>query len=197
MRKIAATLALVADDPVHRLRRSVIFIPQASTMARNDWVALVTDPAAEYVARTELERFGLRPYLPQLRKRWVSPHVRAVLPRKYPLFPRYLLLPLRDADALAVRICRGVRRAKPILCNAEGRPWRAPDLVIRAVMTAEVRGDFDEFLVQGDKVVLAKGVLAGVKAVLTGLPVCNRVEVLLPLFGGARTSVPEANVARA
>jgi hypothetical protein len=27
-------------------------------MARTDWVALVTDPAAEYVARTELERFG-------------------------------------------------------------------------------------------------------------------------------------------
>ena len=28
-------------------------------MARNDWVAVVTDPGAEYVARTELERRDL------------------------------------------------------------------------------------------------------------------------------------------
>ena len=38
-------------------------------MARTDWVALLTDPAAEYSAATELERLGLNPYLPQIRKR--------------------------------------------------------------------------------------------------------------------------------
>jgi hypothetical protein len=42
---------------------------QANTMARNDWVAVVTDPNAEYVAWVELGRFGLRPYLPQGRRR--------------------------------------------------------------------------------------------------------------------------------
>jgi hypothetical protein len=34
---------------------------QASIMARNDWVALVSDPAMEYTARIELERFDHRP----------------------------------------------------------------------------------------------------------------------------------------
>ena len=42
-------------------------------MARTDWVALLTDPAAEYSAATELERLGLNPYLPQIRKRWQPP----------------------------------------------------------------------------------------------------------------------------
>jgi transcription antitermination factor NusG len=139
-------------------------------MARNDWVALVTDPAAEYVARTELERFGLRPYLPQLRKRWTTPHTNTSLMRRYPLFPRYILLPVRDSTTSAVRVCRGLRKLKPILCDAEGRPWRASDRVIAAVREAEERGEFDEVLSQGDKVQLAKGVLAGVKAVLSRPP---------------------------
>jgi hypothetical protein len=63
-------------------------------------------------------------------------------------------------------MCRGLRKLRPILCDAEGRPWRASDRVIAAVREAEERGDFDEILAQGDKVQLAKGVLAGVKAVL-------------------------------
>jgi hypothetical protein len=96
-------------------------------MARDDWVALVTDPAAEYVVRTELERFGLRPYLPQLRKRWTGSHTGIALMRRYPLFPRYILLPIRDSSGSAVRVCRGLRRIKPILSDAEGRVWRAPD----------------------------------------------------------------------
>ena len=165
-------------------------------MARNDWVALVTDPAAEYVARTELERFGLRPYLPQLRKRWVAPHGSTSLMRRYPLFPRYILLPVRDSTCSAVRMCRGLRKLKPILCDAEGRPWRASDRVIAAVREAEERGDFDEILTQGNRVQLAKGVLAGVAAVLTSTATNGRVEVLMPLFGGVRATAPQASVAQ-
>jgi hypothetical protein len=165
-------------------------------MARNDWVALVTDPAAEYVARTELERFDLHPYLPQIQKRWLPPHSNIELMRRYPLFPRYLLLPLRDSGSPPVRIGRGLHRLKPILADAEGRPWRAPDAVIAAVKEAEARGDFDEILYQGDKVQLAKGVLAGVAAVLTDTARNGR-EVLVPLFGWVRALVPQGNVARA
>jgi len=41
-----------------------VFQHRDAIMARTDRTPLVTEPAAEYVARTELERFDLRPYLP-------------------------------------------------------------------------------------------------------------------------------------
>jgi hypothetical protein len=47
-------------------------------MARNDWVAALTEPAAEYMACTELSRFGLNAYLPQLRKQFPSEHPNTV-----------------------------------------------------------------------------------------------------------------------
>ena len=52
--------------------------------------------------------------------------------RRYPLFPRYLLLPIREADVPAVRFARGLRRIKPLLAS-EGRPWRCPAAVVDAV----------------------------------------------------------------
>jgi hypothetical protein len=58
-----------------------VFQHRDAIMARTDWTALVTEPAAEYVARTELERFDLRPYLPQVRKRWLAPHGGGLLMR--------------------------------------------------------------------------------------------------------------------
>jgi hypothetical protein len=71
--------------------------------------------------------------------------------------------------------------------------------VIDAVKEAEARGDFDEILSPGDKVQLARGVLAGVKAVLTTTARHDggKVEILMPLFGGVRATVPQGNVARA
>jgi len=166
-------------------------------MARTDWVALVTEPSMEYVAWQELTRLGLRPYLPQARRRWRPTHSTAVLLRKYPLFPRYLLLPIREAKSPAVRLSRGVSRFKPILGSADGHMWRAPDAIIEAVRASEERGDFDEILAKGDKVQLTKGVLAGVQAVLNETAKKGRVEVLIALFGGVKASVPQANVARA
>ena len=56
-------------------------------MARTDWAALVTEPAAEYTASAELVRFGLQPYLPQVRRRHRAQGLALV--RLYPLFPRY------------------------------------------------------------------------------------------------------------
>jgi transcription antitermination factor NusG len=165
-------------------------------MARHDWIALVCDPAAEYTAWVDLERFGLSPYLPQLRKRWIHPHLRTPLMKRYPLFPRYLLLPIRDADQPAIRICRGLRRIRPILSNAEGRPWRAPDAVIQAVREVEARGELDEVIQAGDKIRLTSAVLEGVQGVLTKSAVSGNVQVLLALFGGVKASVPQAGIAR-
>jgi hypothetical protein len=166
-------------------------------MARNDWVAVVTDPNAEYVAWVELGRFGLRPYLPQGRRRWRTPHHKMLL-RRYPLFPRYLLLPCREARHAAIRICRGVCKFKPILGDAEGRLWRAPDAVIAAVRESEDRGDFDEILAKGDQVRFTQGVLTSITGVLvsTGRNGC-RAEVLAPLLGGSKILVPQEHVVRA
>jgi hypothetical protein len=104
------------------------------------------------------------------------------------------VLPIRASNVSAV--CRGLRKLKPILANAEGRPWRAPDAVIAAVREAEARGDFDEILTQGDTVRLAQGVLAGVKAVLTGTTAGNKIEVLMPLFGGVKATARRKRASR-
>src|SRR5262245_4944451 len=165
-------------------------------MARTDWVALVTDPAAEYTARLELERFDLHPYLPQIKKRWLPPRHQSAFLRRYPLFPRYLLLPIRESSFSGLRLCRGLCKVRPILCTDDGRLWRAPDSVIAAGRESEERGDFDEVLAQGDRVRLVKGVLAGVAATLTSTARSGRVEVLMPLFGGVRATAAAGNVAR-
>jgi hypothetical protein len=166
-------------------------------MARTDWVTLVTDPAAEYLARTELERFDLRPYLPQRRRRWRSPSSAKSLLRRYPLFPRYLLLPICAVKHDALPLCRGLRKFKPILSDNEGRLWRCPRSVIEAIRERETHGEFDEVIAVGDKVRLGKGALCGVQAVLTEIDREGRLSLLLPLFGGAKATVPQADVARA
>jgi hypothetical protein len=170
---------------------------QANTMARDDWVAVVTDPGAEYTAFTELTRFELRPYLPQRRRRWRSPSSAKSLSRRYPLFPRYLLLPIRAVKHDALPLCRGLRKFKPILSDNEGRLWRCPHSVIEAIRERETRGEFDEVVAVGDKVQVAKGALRGVEAVLTEIDDRGRLSLLLPLFGGAKATVPQTDVARA
>jgi hypothetical protein len=68
--------------------------------------------------------------------------------------------------------------------------------VIDAIREREAAGEFDEAVVVGDRVQVAKGALRGVQAVLTGNACSGRVEVLMLLFGGARASVPQMDVAR-
>src|SRR6187399_1632111 len=133
-------------------------------MARSDWAALITEPASEYVAHTELCRFGLAPYLPQIKKR---DHTRAgaYVMRNFPIFPRYLFIPITDAHHASIRLARGICRYRPLLADDEGRPWRAPEKTIDAVRLAERTGRFDEILHKGDQVTLACGVLSAIKSV--------------------------------
>ena len=164
-------------------------------MARTDFVALVTEPAAEYITATELRRFGLRPYLPELSRRWIPPHG-GVLPRRYPLFTRYVLLPIGEAEHRAVRHVRGLRKVRPVLADDLGRPWRCPVAVIDAIRFAEQQGEFDEIIASGDQLKLTSGVLASVSARMSGSPGI-RVEVLLPLFNGCRATVSASQLVRA
>ncbi len=164
-------------------------------MARDDWTALVTDPTAEYTAFTELTRFGLHPYLPQIRRRWLAPQTKKLLIRQYPLFPRYLLLPFRDIDPTAIRTARGLRRIKPVLSDTDGRPWRTPNYVINAIREAETRGSFDEILFKGDKIAFNSGILQGIQAFIEKSSE-NSVQLLAPLFGGVKLVTSPAGVSR-
>ena len=161
-------------------------------MARTDWIALTTDPAAEYLALSELCRFGLEPYLPQARRRY-QPVAGKLCIRFYPLFPRYLLLPVRQLDRSVLRMCRGVKKLMPVLCDREGNVWRAPDSAVRVIREAEVRGEFSENFQKGVKVRLNSPILQEIHAVIE-----KNDEKLLtlfsPLFGGARMKVSRQDV---
>jgi hypothetical protein len=165
-------------------------------MARSDWAALLTEPAAEYLAHSELLRFGLEPYLPQLKKRH---HTRAgkYVMRNYPLFPRYLLIPINSTTDGAIRLARGIYRTRPLLADNDGRPWRAPGKVIDAVRTAEHSGYFDEILHKGDQVTLACGVLSMVRSVMSSDTTTGMIELLMPLMGGVRATVNSTKVVHA
>ena len=165
-------------------------------MARSDWAALITEPAAEYLAHTELRRYGLDPYLPQIKKRHHARTGKYVM-RTYPIFPRYLLIRYQDAHNPAIRLARGICRYKHVLSDDDGRPWRSPSRIIEAVQEAERTGRFDELLHKGDNVTLSHGVLATIKAVLNTDAASGTVEILTPLFGGARVRIDHAKLAHA
>jgi hypothetical protein len=165
-------------------------------MARSDWAALLTEPAAEYLARTELERFGLEPYLPQLRRRLATRTGKHVM-RHYPLFARYLLIRIDHAHHPMIRLARGINRLRPGLADEDGRPHRIPQKIVSAIREAEGRGDFDEILHKGDCVTLAYGVLATIRAVLATDTATGMVELVTPLFGGARVRVDPARISHA
>jgi len=167
--------------------------PEGIIMARSDWAALITEPASEYTAHTELLRFGLAPYLPQLKKRH---HTRSgsYVMRHFPLFPRYLLIPINDAHHASIRLARGICRYRPLLADDEGRPWRAPQKTIEAVKTAEQQGLFDEILHKGDHVTLAYGVLSTVQSVMSSDTTVGMIELLMPLFNGCRATVQSSKV---
>jgi hypothetical protein len=162
-------------------------------MARNDWAALLTEPAAEYLAQTELQRFGITPYLPQQRRRFQAKTGKFMM-RQYPLFPRYLLISIGDINHNSIRLCRGINKLRPILADDDGRPWRAPERVIHAIRTAESRGDFDEILHKGDPVTLHCGVLATIRAVISTDVCTGTLELLTPLFGGSRVRVDPGRI---
>ena len=109
--------------------------------------------------------------------------------RHFPLFPRYLLIPYPDAHNPSVRLARGICRYKCVLADDDGRPWRAPGKVIDGVREAEARGLYDEILHKGDSVTLAHGVLSTVRSVMSSDTTTGMIELLMPLFGGAKATV--------
>lgn len=157
-------------------------------MARNDWAALVTQAAREYSARTELERLGLTPYLPQCRRQMrVAP--RDFVMRCYPLFPRYILIPYNQTTSPSLRLVRGLARTEAMpsgILHTDGRPWRTSAAVIHEIREAEVFGRFDETPLPGSIVQLANPSLAHLQVRLTKIISPSTCVLLTPLFGGSK-----------
>lgn len=166
-------------------------------MAKDDWIAAVTEPAAEYAAKIELERLGLSPYLAQFRKVWSPPGASKPMVRLHPLFPRYLFLPLAEARHREMHYAKGLRRPRAILADAEGKPWVATGLEISTIIQMEKQGSFDEIIAIGDRVRLKKtGVLSGIE-ILLSKSTERTAELFLPLFGGCRGTSTMENLQRA
>ena len=68
-------------------------------------------------------------------------------------------------------------KVKPILCDAEPL-WRCPVSVIEGSMKAEHEGFFDEFLMVGDQVRLADGILSACRE--NGVSNGVRAKILIP-----------------
>ncbi len=163
-------------------------------MARHDWIALVCEPMAEYKAFIDLQRYGLNPYLPQRKARCRLPDGKVGPIRSYPLFPPYLLLPFADiGDRVIVNACRGLRKGKRILADADGVLWKVPEATILQMREAEFGGLFDESLKIGDKVQINVPNLELIEAFVENSD--HRLLTLMtPLLGGARVRVDRASV---
>jgi hypothetical protein len=165
-------------------------------MARNDWAALVTEAAREYQTRTELERLGLTPYLPQCRRQIRVAHSQFVM-RYYPLFPRYILIPYGQTASPSLRLVRGIHRTETIpsgILHTDGRPWRTSAAAIQEIREAEVFGRFDDVPQPGSVVQLSNPALAHLQVRLTKIISPSTCVLLTPLFGGSRAVAKSGEV---
>lgn len=160
-------------------------------MARTDWTALVTAPSMEYPARIDLERFCLRPYLPQQCRRVLIQNTPRL--RKFPMFSGYLFLPVVDVDYHVLRIARGILKSNPTLTSPDGKLWRAPREIIEKIRVAEDSGEFDEKMQIGAKVQLRHKGFADIPAFIEASG-AGMLELFTPLLGGSRLKTKSDNV---
>ena len=145
-------------------------------MAHDGWCAAMTDGKAEYAVLIQLERLGLRAYLPQCKRHCRLPGAAVPLVRSYPLFPCRLFLPLAQARVREIHYVRGLKLPRPFLNDADGRLWIVPDDVIFELALVENQGLFDETRATDDRVKLRGMELfsASIGSVI--------VELFCPLF---------------
>src|SRR5580765_7637640 len=127
----------------------------------DDWAAAQTEPGYEYWVKQEFERLGLQPYMPQYRKNWSPRGCPRPIARSFPLFPRYVFLPILQARVREVHYVRHLKQPKPFLSDPDGKLWTARGEEIFEVARIENCGGFDQCVVLGGKIRL-KGVLENV-----------------------------------
>lgn len=148
------------------------------------WYAVMTKPAAEYIAEVDMRRVGLTVYLPQYRKEYRHHRSKAWLTKQFPLFAGYLFIVADDLDWGALSTCNGIER-DPILRDHMGKPLPIDGGVILRIHENEDCGAFDETrremhrLQPGEPVMLSDSSLQGMVS-----RVRNRrsVELLVTLF---------------
>ena len=170
-------------------------------MARDDWSVLRCSSGSEYLAESELARLDLHPYLPQYRRYWIPSGARSYVPRRWPLFSGYLFIPHTEIDRTRLRLCRGLAREDMILSDPLGRPLRVRAGVIAELRVHEQAGMFDEQPAEahrpGSIAAVRSGPCAGMEVLVAAVRSRTALQVLTPLFGGARATVAARDVAAA
>jgi hypothetical protein len=165
---------------------------------KNAWACAITQGGHEYVAETDLRRLGLHPYLPQYRASWSPPGAVKPLARKRPLFPKYIFIPIGEARSREMHFARGLAGHKYFLSSAEGVLWVAPAAAVHLIETLENEGAYDQLDVGlGDKVRLKANGPLSVMDLLVQRADAKLVEMLSPLFGGARVTARAESLVRA
>lgn len=156
------------------------------------WYVAHTQPRAEALAKTHLERQGFTVYLPHYAK--TRRHARRVDTVTAPLFPRYVFVAM-DLDMARWRAIHSTRGVQHLICHGD-RPASVPDWVIDEIRTREnddgmVRMLSTEILKPGDPVRIVAGAFSGHEALFQSASDRDRIVVLLSLLGRTvRTAVP-------
>ena len=156
------------------------------------WYVAHTQPRAEELAKSHLQRQGFTVYLPHYAKR--RRHARRVDTVAAPLFPRYVFVAM-DIDMARWRAIHSTRGVQYLVCNGD-RPVAVPDGVIDEIRAREdesgmVMTVFPSTLKPGEPVRIVAGPLSGHEALFQCESDKDRVIVLLSLLGRTvRTTVP-------
>jgi hypothetical protein len=118
-------------------------------MASDYWAAARTAGGAEYAVTVDLKRLRLTPFCPQYYRHWTPDKSSTSLVKAYPLFPRYVLLPLAEARTREVQYVRGLRLPKPLL-TVDGQIWQIPAEAVFELARLEHRADLDRTVLAGN-----------------------------------------------
>lgn len=153
-------------------------------LTRLRWFVVETQPRAERLAVSHLERQGFPALCPHFRK--TRRHARRVQSVLAPVFPGYAFVQFDPArhQWRAINGTTGVRR---LVAASPMRPQPMPEGVMQLIL-ARCEGDVMTSLVPqvapGDEVRLVSGPFAGRLATVEGLDDRGRVRLLLDVLGG-------------
>jgi transcriptional antiterminator RfaH len=153
-------------------------------VAGERWYVAHTQPRAEELAKTHLERQGFKVYLPRHLKR--RSHARRVDQVAAPLFPRYVFIEM-DLDNARWRAVHGTRGVQYLVCNGE-TPAAVPDGVVDEILARQDERGFVRTLEarrmrKGEPLKIVAGAFRGHDALFEGLSDKERIVVLLNLLG--------------
>lgn len=149
------------------------------------WYVVEALPRSEERAVLNLQRQGMRVYLPRYRRK--RRHARRVELVPAPLFPGYLFVAL-DMETAPWRRVNGTFGCRQLVCDGE-KPAPLPRGVVRALRSREDAEGFVELGLpadafrSGDKVRITDGPLAERMGLVETVSDAQRVVLLLDMLG--------------